>query len=468
MAVPKDSVLGHSRDQVTTKMAPAKSLALDRRSLDLVLVCIASSRRVYQNHSSILDPTVTSSQKSQTSSASPQSWEEMFDSGYKRCYDSWRAEWNESYATKDKDSKAKAQWEKRKRHRLSREGGWDSMSIVNAIATIWAPLGMRHGYGHQIVFEVRNKATQIQLLQSGSGQQSTACGQYEEKFIIPLHVLSAQEKQDLYESGESKSEFSSKGGKGKAKAQSSPGCETSPKPTSKAGPPGGGQLDAGAVSKAVTVTAKSKGKAKVKNKVEKIVGHFVLAVATKVDSKPITIQIWDSRPGYVTRAEIEEAAQGVVKYSGWMGMSLDSRVWDHEPPLEFRRTAYEKSPNQGSSNFCGLYTVLNAWANMLGIQIRRKQTVLKLPEGITLEKFHQEGTNLVNLALAGHMDSRTIQAFLRVYGYSVNQSLSKLVEDVRAIKMDDTILDECIMEKKALDDVATAQISEPYAGPWLS
>ena len=147
-------------------------------------------------------------------------------------------------------------------------------------------------------------------------------------------------------------------------------------------------------------------------------------------------------------------------------MSLDSRVWDHKPPLEFRRTAYETTPHQGSGNQCGLYTVLNAWANMLGIQIVKK-TKLQLPKGKTLDNFHRKGTMFVNLALAGHMDTRTIQAFLKVYGYSKGQSRSKLVEDVQAVKMDDITLSQYVMDQKALDDIVTSEMEKPYAGPWL-
>ena len=407
---------------------------------------------------------MASSQNGPTSSSSPQSWEELLDLGYRRYHDSWKAERSQLLATKEKDPKALAQW--KKRCILSREGGWDNMSVVNAIATIWAPLGMRHGYGVAQVFEIRDRDTQTDWLRLGSGQLSTACGQYEEKFIIPLHLMSVQQKQTMNEIGENKSEVSSNRDKGKDKAQSSPGRQAIPKNTSKAVPFGERRVDPGSKSQTVNATAKTKGKAKIRTEDEETIGHLVLAVATKDGSKPITIQIWDSCPGRVARAEIEEAARGVVRYSGWMGMSLNSRVWDRKPPPVFRRTAFEKTPRQGNGNFCGLYTVLNAWANMLGIQIRR-QGELKLPEGETLENFQRMATNIINLALAGHMDSRTIQAFLKVYGYSAGQSLDKLVRDVRAIKMDDMILNNYVVDKKAFDDVITQQVSEPYAGPWL-
>ena len=409
-----------------------------------------------------------SNQNEQTSPSSPQSWEDILESGYKRFYDFWKAERNELLGAKDKDTEARGQREKR--HILSHKGGWDNMSVVNAIATIWAPLGMRHGYGLSQVFEIRDRDTQIQWLRTGSGQQSTACGQYKDKFIIPLYLMSEEQKEDVDEIGEDEAEFSSNKGKGKGKAQNSPRRKKTPRFTSKANLIGEGVSYPGPRSRNASARAKSIGKRKVKTKDEEeveqeILGHLVLAVATKAHSK-ITVQVWDSRPGTVAPAEIEKAVQGVVTYSGWMGMSLDSHVWDHKPPLEFRHTIYETTPHQGSGNQCGLYTVLNAWANMLGIQIVKK-TKLKLPEEKTLEGFHRKGTMIVNLALAGHMDSRTIQAFLKVYGYSKGQSRSKPVEDVQAEKMDDMILSQYVMNQKVLDDIDTSKIDPPYAGPWL-
>lgn len=371
------------------------------------------------------------------------------------------AERNKLRATKQKDPKAKGR-------KLSRDGGWDNMSVINAIATIWASLEMRHGYGTSQVFEIRDRDMQVDWQESGDGQQSTVCGQYSDTFIIPLYFMSVEQEQNINKNRKNTNAISNN--KGKGKAQLSPEHQMSPKSISTTAPLDAGQTDSGSKSRTVSATTKPKGKAKAKTDYEKTeertVGHFVLAVATKADSKPIPIHIWDSRPGTVASAEIEQAARGVVTYSGWMGMSHNNRVWDHDPPLEFRRTAFEKTPNQGRGNFCGLYIVLNAWAYMLGIKVAKKSK-LKLPKEKTLENFHQRAIDIVELALAGHMDSRTIQAFLKVYGYSVGQRLEKLVEDVQATKMDDDILYEYVTNKKLFDDADKQKQAEPYAGPWL-
>ncbi len=69
---------------------------------------------------------------------------------------------------------------------------------------------------------------------------------------------------------------------------------------------------------------------------------------------------------------------------------------------------------------CGLYTILNAWALILGIPIQHQD--LWTPGRNAHERFVKAGLEIVNLAMTGFISSRTIQAFMNVRGYSEEQS----------------------------------------------
>ena len=121
-----------------------------------------------------------------------------------------------------------------------------------------------------------------------------------------------------------------------------------------------------------------KDKGKTKKKIEKTVdqgmGHIILAIAKKPvgdrsRANKVSITIYDSRPGSVEPTEIENMAKGVVRCSGWMGMSPDyqPRVWEVDP--KFNKVLFqERYPNQGDDSLdCGVYTVLKAWVSSMAL-----------------------------------------------------------------------------------------------------
>ena len=165
------------------------------------------------------------------------------------------------------------------------------------------------------------------------------------------------------------------------------------------------------------------------------VGHLLLAVAHIV-GKPREIQlaIYDS-------SEIEVAmshrhtlhrARDLIKRAQWPSPNA-------ETALKYRNSIYYKVPQQRvETNTCGLYTILNAWALMLGIPIQHQN--LWRPGESAHEQFVKAGLEVINLALAGFMDSRTIQAFMNVHGYCEQQSPANLAE--RAIPADAVAMEQ--------------------------
>ena len=152
----------------------------------------------------------------------------------------------------------------------------------------------------------------------------------------------------------------------------------------------------------------------------KSLGHLLLCVAELVNDQPMTVrlEIFESRPHTISNEAIILRAQELVKSSGWLGENRS------ETPVEYTVVA-KRVPHQVGQNTCGLHVILNAWAVMLGIPIhpstwRRGRTERNQFDAVDAA-FLSQGLELVNLALAGFMDSATIQAFFNVHGYSAEQ-----------------------------------------------
>ena len=156
------------------------------------------------------------------------------------------------------------------------------------------------------------------------------------------------------------------------------------------------------------------------------VGHLLLCVAELVDvteacerpTMTVQLEILDSRPGTVFKKDILREANIKIRASRWLGKKGRRASIKYNP-------VFRNVPQQVGINTCGLHTILNAWAYMLGIPIhpgpfRRGQDDTTFHDA-TDSRFVNLGHEIVNLALKGFMDSATIQAFFHVYGYSVEQ-----------------------------------------------
>ncbi len=179
------------------------------------------------------------------------------------------------------------------------------------------------------------------------------------------------------------------------------------------------------------------------------IGHFVLAIAERRNNDIVEITVKDSRSGSIRRGELFNAARGFVTHSGWMGIGPQGNPMPANPI--FTSEHYPKVPIQRYGNTCGLYAILNAWAYMLNIPIREARV---FDATHNHHKFHATALRLINLALAGFMDSSSIQAFFNVWNYAVQQDVNDLsVHVVRADaqRMDPRILQDRIMELRDLD-----------------
>ena len=189
-------------------------------------------------------------------------------------------------------------------------------------------------------------------------------------------------------------------------------------------------------------------------------GHHLLAVVSQPDNddKAVEVLILDSAPGAVPSRMIEEAVAGLIRYTGWLGIDLKGR------PLPVAHSiSYEvlPTPHQEGKDSCGFYLILNAWAFMFGIDIhpghqRRIQT--------SVEDFHREGLKLINMALAGYMDSKTIEAFLMVHGYAAElQGHERSMPEIKTARLDTKRFENTIdrLRKRAKAEMVDRTISSP-------
>ena len=173
------------------------------------------------------------------------------------------------------------------------------------------------------------------------------------------------------------------------------------------------------------------------------VGHFVLGIAERTEND-VRLDYMDSAQGSISPETIKRTARALVSNTGWMGIDASGNILPATPNyiIEITRLV----PAQRLRNNCGFHVIINAWAYMLGIPIHRDITRRRLAirgEAKHDAQFYVVGKRIMNLALRGHMDSRTIQAFFNVYGYSKQQdpnNQDQRVRDVNAQRMNLEIL----------------------------
>ena len=281
-------------------------------------------------------------------------------------------------------------------HRITEYDGMDFEDVVVAVATIWDAL--RNLGTYAFAGDEHLNPAYSEALKDGTYHSLGVVGGVNGRFIMPLFFQPSQTKQDKYYQ------------KNYAKVQIEKLAKLEDKKE--------GKIDPGPL------------------------GHILLAVARRCspETNQVDIEIRDSFPGCENPHHIEERAQTLA--ATWLEME--------EVTPNFAYVTVIRQPTR--INPCGIFTILNAWAVMLGIPLlgelkRSKRRVYNDTE------FLERALEIVNLALAGCMDSRTIQAFLNVYGYSAEQDVQDLPEhDVHAVRMDPERLKRRLERQKRKDE----------------
>ena len=158
------------------------------------------------------------------------------------------------------------------------------------------------------------------------------------------------------------------------------------------------------------------------------VGHWILAIAT-FDEKEnrVDIRLLNSATWMKQKQAMEDAAEGLCRWSGWLGLqrAYPDGPYEAIPFSGSFKQNWDQVPEQDDGVNCGLHVVMSAWAILLGIPIGTNRTFRK-PKA----RFYQYGRRVIDCALAGHMDSRTIQAFLNAYGFAAEQDINSREDDV--------------------------------------
>ncbi len=181
------------------------------------------------------------------------------------------------------------------------------------------------------------------------------------------------------------------------------------------------------------------------NSIHSTISHLIFALATRdsTDGQHVKISFKDSLPRFASIERKKEAAKKVVERSGWMGLDAKGHALPTTPRYTF--TEY-KVPGQEGENTCGFYQILNAWMHMLNIPTRTERS-----QRTSFEDFHKDGLEMVQLAMAGCMDSETIQAFVNAHGYSKAQCPSDhklLVQHIEAVALTNPTLETLIARIK--------------------
>ena len=181
---------------------------------------------------------------------------------------------------------------------------------------------------------------------------------------------------------------------------------------------------------------------------KRLLAHLVLVVASRTigERSDVRLQVYDSKPGVEQLSRIEREAQDFVRLSQWLFFEEFERGF---VPVQER----VPTPMQSGGESCGLHVVLIAWAIMLGIPIHPDRA-RRNKERFSDEEFVHLGEEIVNRALSGQMDSRTVQAFLNVSGLSVEQVVSDesaKVDYVEATAMNKETLARIVQEESEED-----------------
>ena len=182
--------------------------------------------------------------------------------------------------------------------------------------------------------------------------------------------------------------------------------------------------------------------------------HILLAIATRPtdpDDPNIQYEIFDSCPGYLKPATIERAVQNTVNRSGWLARDAEGFACapPNNKPIMIQTPRHV--PAQVSINSCGIHAILNAWVHILKLAPVNSTGRCGSDEDFTAFdpreiEFIENAAEMINLALAGHMDTLTIRAFVMGWGYCQVQDPEnpEPLKEISTVLMTSRILEDII------------------------
>ncbi|KAL8709888.1 MAG: hypothetical protein Q9220_005504 [cf. Caloplaca sp. 1 TL-2023] len=202
----------------------------------------------------------------------------------------------------------------------------------------------------------------------------------------------------------------------------------------------------------------TKGKVPIKERGE--MAHILLAIARKKADGTISAKIMDSLPRLYSTSRKRGSVDKIINRIGWLGMDNEGHAIELDSPPKIRWEEFEV-PVQASALSCGIHAILNAWIYMLGLpplNAQRRQAIATQDREEEEEaEFIKNALYTINLALAGHMDLYTIQAFLSAYGYcqpeDPNDALLRLSMNDNTTPMTMEILADLLQERRDIERI---------------
>ncbi|KAL8955158.1 MAG: hypothetical protein Q9183_006767, partial [Haloplaca sp. 2 TL-2023] len=121
-------------------------------------------------------------------------------------------------------------------------------------------------------------------------------------------------------------------------------------------------------------------------------------------------------------------------------------------------------PHQDTPLTCGIHTILNGWVYMMGLPAinqghRIYHHARNGRDGEEREEawFMGQAREVINLALAGHMDTLTIQAFMNVMGFCKLQAPEDAVKETKTPALTDRTLMDLLEGERVLQ-----MVTEPH------
>ncbi|KAL9023953.1 MAG: hypothetical protein Q9196_006862 [Gyalolechia fulgens] len=192
-------------------------------------------------------------------------------------------------------------------------------------------------------------------------------------------------------------------------------------------------------------------------------GHILFALAQKREGSIVNVQLYDSCPGFIAKSRIMTAVSRTVQKIGWLGMDHEGWAVELEQEPDVIEEKEVSVPIQEGIQTCGIYTILNGWMVLLGLpalnQRRREHYRGRRSGQQDAENFLNWALEMINCALAGHMDLETVQAFFNWFGYCGLQDPEdaevRLGSGYVTARMNARILNEILDVERAIGQATT-------------